>query len=59
MAGRELDGRGMRVAREAAAALRKGATPSDELKRLRDEFEGIRDENARLRARLEKLESAR
>ncbi|MGK2964503.1 MAG: M1 family aminopeptidase [Tepidiformaceae bacterium] len=59
MAGRELDGRGIRVAREAAAALRKGATPSDELKRLRDEFEGIRDENARLRARLEKLESAR
>jgi len=57
MAARELDGRGIRVAREAAAALRKGATPPDELRRLREQIEQLRDENSRLRGRIEKLES--
>lgn len=57
MALRELDGRGVRVAREAAAALRKGTTPPDELRSLRTQFEQVRDENTRLRARIEKLEA--
>jgi len=57
MAARELDGRGVRVAREAAAALRKGATPPDELRKLREQVEQRRDENSKLRGRIEKLES--
>ncbi len=59
MAVRELDGRGVRAAREAAMALRKGDTTDSEVKALRDDFEKIRDENARLRERLEKLEVPR
>lgn len=54
---RELDGRGIRVAREAAAALRKGAQQSEEVKRLRADLESLRADNARLRERLEKLEA--
>jgi aminopeptidase N len=57
MARRELDGRAVRVAREAAATLRKGADVPSELKSLRDEFERLRDENARLKERLEKVEA--
>jgi aminopeptidase N len=56
MAERELDGRGIRVAREVAQALRKGADTAEEMRRLRDDFEQLRDENARLRSRVEKLE---
>ena len=56
MAARELDGRGVRMARENAIALRKGAATDDEVRKLRDEFEKLRDENAKLRDRLEKLE---
>lgn len=56
MARRELDGRGVRVAREAAAALRKGTQQSDEVKRLREDLESLRADYARLRERLEKLE---
>jgi aminopeptidase N len=56
MAARELDGRGVRVAREAAAELRKGANTEEEVRALRDEFEKLRDENARLRDRLGRLE---
>lgn len=59
MAARELDGRGVRMARENAIALRKGAATDDEVRKLRDEFEKIRDENASLRDRLEKLEVKR
>jgi aminopeptidase N len=58
MAARELDGRAVRVAREAALTLRKGATTSDEVKHLREEFEQLRDENAKLRGRLERVEGA-
>ena len=59
MAARELDGRGVRMARENALALRKGAATDEEVKKLREEFEKIRDENAKLRDRLEKLEITR
>ena len=56
MAARELDGRGVRIARENAGILRKGANTSEEVRSLRDEFEKLRDENAKLRDRLEKVE---
>jgi aminopeptidase N len=57
MAKRELDGRGVRMARENAATLRKGAQTSEEVKHLREEFEQLREENAKLRGRLERLEA--
>jgi aminopeptidase N len=59
MAARELDGRGVRMARENALALRKGAATDEEVRKLREEFEKFRDENAKLRDRLEKLEVTR
>jgi aminopeptidase N len=57
MAARELDGRGVRMARENALALRKGAATEEETRKLRDEFEKLRDENAKLRERVTKLEA--
>ncbi len=57
MARRELDGRGVRIAREVAAELRKGADTPAELRALRDEFEKLRDENRGLRERLDKVEA--
>jgi aminopeptidase N len=56
MAKRELDGRGIRAARDAARALRKGATPPEDLLAVRDDLEKLRGENARLRDRIERLE---
>ncbi|MEX1104085.1 MAG: aminopeptidase, partial [Dehalococcoidia bacterium] len=58
MAKRELDGRGVRVAREVAAELRKGTDTPGELRNLRDEFEKLRDENRAVRERLDKVEAA-
>jgi aminopeptidase N len=58
MAARELDGRGVRVAREVAGVLRKGANTEEEVRTLRDDFEKLREENARLRDRLERIEAA-
>ena len=57
MAARELDGRGVRMARENAIALRKGAGTEDEVHKLREEFEKIRDENSKLKERLTVLEA--
>jgi aminopeptidase N len=57
MAKRELDGRGVRMAREVAAELRKGIDTPNELRKLRDEFEKLRDENRGLRERLDKVEA--
>jgi aminopeptidase N len=59
MAKRELDGRGVRMAREVAAELRKGIDTPEELRKLRDEFEKLRDENRGLRERLEKVEATK
>lgn len=58
MARRELDGRGVRIAREVAAELRKGADTPGELRSLRDEFEKLRDENRGLRERLDRVEAS-
>jgi aminopeptidase N len=57
MAARELDGRGVRMARENAIALRKGAGTEEEVKKLREEFEKLREENGRLRERVTTLEA--
>ncbi|MGE0598275.1 MAG: M1 family aminopeptidase [Dehalococcoidia bacterium] len=57
MAARELDGRGVRMARENAIALRKGAGTDDEIRKLRDEFEALRQENSKLKERLTTLEA--
>jgi aminopeptidase N len=59
MASRELDGRAIRIGRENAAILRKGANTDAEVKALREEFEKLRDENGKLRERLERIEAQR
>ena len=56
MAARELDGRGVRAARDAALSLRKGPSTEPEVRNLRDEFEKLKTENAKLRERIERLE---
>ncbi|MGD9933157.1 MAG: M1 family aminopeptidase [Dehalococcoidia bacterium] len=56
MAARELDGRPVRIAREAALALRRGPSTEPEVRNLRDEFEQLKAANATLRERLDKLE---
>ncbi len=56
MAARELDGRPVRIAREAALALRRGTATEPEVRNLRDEFEKLKAANAALRERLDKLE---
>ena len=53
---RELDGRGIRVARQVSAALRSGDTVPGEVRKLRDELEELRREHQKL---TEKLESSR
>jgi aminopeptidase N len=59
MAERELDGRGVRAARDAALTLRRGPSTDGEVRNLRDEFEKLRAENAKLQERVEKLEPRR
>ncbi len=59
MAARELDGRGVRAAREAALNIRKGTDTTAEVKALRDDLEKLRDENRALRDRVTKVEAAK
>lgn len=54
---RDLDGRVVRAAREAIARLRAGADKGDEVKKLREDFDKIAEENRALRDRLDKLEA--
>jgi len=56
MAAKELDGRAVRAAREAALELRKATRTQDEVKNLRDDLEKLREENLKLRDRVERLE---
>ncbi|MEP6870334.1 MAG: M1 family aminopeptidase [Anaerolineaceae bacterium] len=57
MAAKELDGRGVRTAREAAGRLRKGGETTTEVKALREEFEKLRQQNGELRDKVERLET--
>jgi aminopeptidase N len=59
MAERELDGRAVRAAREAALALRKRGETPEQVQGLREDLEKLRAENQRLKERLERLEAAR
>lgn len=54
---KDPDGRVQRRAREAAQALRQGASPADEVKQLRSDLESVQEENRKLKDRLEKLEA--
>jgi aminopeptidase N len=57
MSRRELDGRIRRRAEEAIAALRLGRSRSEETRLLRDDLEQMREENRKLRERIERLET--
>jgi aminopeptidase N len=54
---RDLDGRVIRSAREAMARIREGADKGDEVKKLREDFDKLIEENRTLKDRLTKLES--
>ncbi len=54
---RALDGRVIRMAREAAQAIRTGKDKGDEVKKLREEVDKLVDENRGLRDRLDKIEA--
>ncbi len=54
---RDLDGRVIRMARDAAQRIRQGQDKGDELKKLREEVDKLGDENRGLKDRLDKLES--
>jgi aminopeptidase N len=54
---RELDGRIIRMARDAVQKLRQGAEKGEDLKKLREEVDKLVDENRSLRDRLDKLEA--
>ena len=53
----ELDGRAKRRFRNAVTQLREKGSSGDKLRKLGEEFERLRGETARLRERVEKLES--
>lgn len=53
----ELDGRARRRMREAAAELREGTRPSEQIARLQDEVERLRSETTKLRERQDRLDA--
>jgi aminopeptidase N len=57
-ADKELDGRIKRQFREAIARIRASRTSDDELKRLSDDLDKLREENRLLRERVDRLELA-
>ena len=57
LAARELDGRVIRRSRETVAALREGRSKGEEVKKLRDEVDSLREEQRDLKDRLEKIEA--
>jgi aminopeptidase N len=57
LAAKELDGRVIRSARTASARLREGRDKGEEVKKLREELDKMRQEHKALKDRLEKLES--
>jgi aminopeptidase N len=54
---RELDGRIVRRAREAALRLREGRQRSDEVRRLREDVEKLQQDNRELRDRVDRVEA--
>jgi aminopeptidase N len=57
-ADRELDGRIRRVMREAMAKIRASRTSEDEIKRLSDDLDKLKEENRLLKERVDRLEQA-
>jgi len=57
LAARELDGRVIRTCRETISALRKGRDKGEEVTKLRDELDKLREEHKSLKDRLIKVES--
>ena len=57
LAERDLDGRAVRMGREAITTIREKQGQSSEAKKVRDDLEKLQQENAQLKERLEKLES--
>jgi len=53
---RELDGRVKRRAREAARKIQAGREASDEVRRLREDVDKLKDENRQLKERLDRIE---
>jgi aminopeptidase N len=58
LAQRDLDGRVIRYAREAAARLREGRDKGEEVRKLREELDKLREEQRTLKDRLEKIENS-
>jgi aminopeptidase N len=57
MADHAVDGRVRRRAEEAIEALRRGKSRSEESRLMREDLDNLRDENKRLRERLDKLDA--
>jgi aminopeptidase N len=55
---RDLDGRVIRSAREAMARLREGADKGEEIRKLREEFDGLSEESRAMKDRLDKIEAS-
>jgi HEAT repeat protein len=53
MRARELDGRAVRVARQASAAVRQGESVPQEVRKLRDELEQLRRDHQKLTEKIE------
>ncbi len=53
-----LDGRVVRLAREAGGRIRRGQDKGEEVKKLREEVDKLADENKALRDRLDKIEAS-
>jgi aminopeptidase N len=54
---RDLDGRVIRAAREAIVRLREGADKGEEIRKLREEFDKLSEDNRAMKDRLDKLEA--
>ncbi|MEX1254395.1 MAG: M1 family aminopeptidase [Dehalococcoidia bacterium] len=57
LAQRDLDGRVIRYAREAAARLREGRDKGEDVRKLREELDKLREDQRTLKDRMEKLET--
>jgi len=57
MASSELNGVLVRIVRQATRSIREGKKPADEVRQLRNDFDSIKEENRKLRERLETLEA--